>query len=111
LLDKLCSRFGVLEAQLFCFETKNSNLDLHTRNLCPREGMEDPACGVGNGALGAYLAKFKFPGRSEIYLKAEQGHIVNMPSVIHIKVSVSGDNYKIDIGGSAKIISKNVFQF
>ena len=111
LLQELCARLGAREAQLFCLETRNPNLDLHTRNLCPREGMEDPACGVGNGALGAYLARHHFGGQPETYLKAEQGHIVNMPSVIHIKVSVADDNFKISIGGSAKIMKKDVFEF
>lgn len=110
-LKEFCARLGAREAQLFCLEARNPDLDLHTRNLSPREGLEDPACGVGNGALGAYLARHHFGGQSETYLKAEQGHVVNMPSVVHIKAMVAADNYKISIGGSAKIVKKEVFEF
>jgi len=52
-LRQLCASLKVREAQLYCLKVRDPALDLHTRNLCPRDGIEDPACGVGNGALGA----------------------------------------------------------
>ena len=57
-LRQLCRSATVREAQLFCFETANASYDMHTRNICPRDGIEDPACGVGNGALSAYISPF-----------------------------------------------------
>lgn len=80
----VCSRAGVREAQLFCFDPHESCNDLHTRNFTPREGVEDPACGNGNGALGAYLARWKYAATPKFTLRAEQGYVVNMPSLTEI---------------------------
>jgi trans-2,3-dihydro-3-hydroxyanthranilate isomerase len=109
-LRELCANLKVSEAQLFCFEASTPGLDLHTRNLCPRDGIEDPACGVGNGALGAYLAKYVYPDRNELRFRAEQGHVVNMPSVINIKVISIANTYKISIAGSGVVMLKGEFE-
>ncbi len=69
-LRRLCQSVGVRETQLFCFESLDKTSDAHTRNICPREGLEDPACGVGNGALAAYLSKFCWPSKAEFNLDA-----------------------------------------
>jgi trans-2,3-dihydro-3-hydroxyanthranilate isomerase len=53
-LKILCESVGAREAQLFSIDDNGA---YHTRNLCPRWGEEDPACGNGNAALGAWLAK------------------------------------------------------
>lgn len=106
-LRRICEDFDAREAQLFSFDTRDSGHDLHTRNLCPRQGIEDPACGVGNGALGAYLARNKYPQRDEFSFAAEQGHIVDMPSVINVQVFSPGEDlFEIYIGGSGVIMTK-----
>jgi len=38
-LKNLCNSVGVREVQVFCFETKDDTFDIHTRNICPREGV------------------------------------------------------------------------
>lgn len=103
-LRELCSALGVREAQIFCLDSLRSDLDLHTRNICPRDGIEDPACGVGNGALGAYLAKHVYPDKNEFRFRAEQGHVVNMPSVIEVAVKVVEGAFKVSVGGSALVM-------
>jgi trans-2,3-dihydro-3-hydroxyanthranilate isomerase len=101
-LHDFCASLGLREAQLFCLETYRSGLDLHTRNICPREGREDPACGNGCGALGAYFARFD-PARCMI--RAEQGDIVGMPSIIDIVIDRRSDqDFQIWIGGSGVIM-------
>jgi trans-2,3-dihydro-3-hydroxyanthranilate isomerase len=109
-LRQLCTSLKVREAQLFCLEARDPSLDLHTRNLCPRDGIEDPACGVGNGALGAYLAKYAYPDRRELRFRAEQGHVGNMNSVIDVKVISFDGTYKVSIGGSGVIMLKGAFE-
>lgn len=89
----VAKKFGFKEAQIFTFDTIDKNNDLFTRNICPREGLEDPACGVGTGALGAYLARYKYFDCDNFILKAEQGHLIDKPSLVTIKGNKSKDNY------------------
>ncbi len=108
-LKNYCTHIGIREAQLFTLETDDSDKDLHTRNICPREGIEDPGCGVGNGALGAYLLEHYYQGRTKIQLKAEQGHITNMPCVIEIDARKENGRMNIFVGGNGKVMIEGVF--
>lgn len=108
-LRQLCRSIGVREAQLFCFEALDKSFDLHTRNLCPREGLEDPACGVGNGALSAYLMRFCWTEKSEVNLKIEQGNIVHMPSVIHTRCKRVGAQVDVFVGGAGVVMLEGRF--
>lgn len=105
-LKGICNKYGVSEAQVFTFDTYNKNLDIHTRNICPREGSEDPGCGIGNAALGAYLLKNKFKNDNDTVVKAEQGVIVGMPCTIEVHASRINEDIKVLIGGTGKIMSK-----
>jgi trans-2,3-dihydro-3-hydroxyanthranilate isomerase len=108
-LRQMCRLANVREAQLFCFETLNKSSDLHTRNLCPREGLEDPACGVGNGALAAYLSQFCWTTKTQITLKIEQGTVVDMPSVIHTRAVRNKDAIDVFVGGSGVVMVEGQF--
>lgn len=108
-LKSLCTSLGAMEVQVFTFETYESNNTVHTRNICPREGIEDPACGVGNGALGAYLLKHFYTNGLKIDIRAEQGNIINMPSVISIIGSRKEETIDVSIGGSGKVMVKGLF--
>lgn len=103
LLD-LCGRHGVREVQAFAFEAYDKSNHLHTRNICPREGLEDPACGNGCGALGAYLARYHFQNQQTHCIRAEQGHIVNMPAVIEIAIFSHGDSILVTVGGTGRLM-------
>ncbi len=108
-LKDFCKKHNATEAQLFTFETYDKKMSLHTRNICPREGIEDPACGVGNGAIGAYLLKHYYKDNKNISLKAEQGNIINMPSVINIYGSRKDNDIEVLIGGKGKVMIKGEF--
>lgn len=98
----LCNSVGMREMQLFTMHAQSSDHDLHTRNFTPRIGMEDPACGNGNGALGAYIAQTLFSGRESFCLRAEQGHACSMPSLIEIHMQRNrAGAVEISIAGSA----------
>lgn len=108
-LKKLCAGVGMREAQLFCFEPYDKQHDLHTRNLCPREGLEDPACGQGNGALAAYLAKYKWPDKSTFSLRNEQGTVVDMKSVIHTRINRHADEIEVFVSGTGVVMLEGRF--
>ncbi len=108
-LRELCASNGVREAQLFCFETFDKSCQIHTRNICPREGLEDPACGVGNGALTAYLSRFYRYADNDFSLRIEQGNIVDMPSVVQTRVVRLKDELKVFVGGSGIVMMEGHF--
>jgi trans-2,3-dihydro-3-hydroxyanthranilate isomerase len=103
-LQQLCNNLKVRGIQAFTFETYEDSSDLHTRNIWPKVGIEDPACGMGNAALGAYLAKNNYLNQEKDYMLAEQGMIVDMPSQIEIFVSKQSEEVEIFIGGTGKIV-------
>lgn len=109
LLQELCENLGVREVQIFTFDTYGEDFDFHTRNLCPREGMEDPACGMGNAAVGAYLAKNYYNKQKCIHLRAEQGTIVKMPCLIELFISRKEKDIELYIGGTGKKVVEGKF--
>ncbi|MBW9145022.1 PhzF family phenazine biosynthesis protein [Clostridium sp. CM028] len=108
-LKDLCNFIGVREVQVFCFETKDDSFNIHTRNICPREGIEDAACGIGNAAVGAYLLKNHYTDRRSISIKAEQGYIVKVPCAIDIYAYRENDDIMVRVGGTGKVIIKGDF--
>lgn len=108
-LNELCMKLKVREVQIFTFDTFKKELDIHTRNLCPREGIEDPGCGVGNAALGAYLLENRYTNLQEITIKAEQGIIVNMPCIIDINAYKRNDGIEVQVGGTGTLMIKGEF--
>ncbi len=108
-LESLVREYGMMEAQAFCFETISDSNTLHTRNFCPREGIEDPACGVGSGALGAYLIKNYYTDRADIVVRVEQGHIVQMESVITVTAVKRSGRIGVTLGGDGAIMARGEF--
>ncbi len=104
-LKQLCDELGVMEAQLFAMAEGG----IVTRNICPRQGLEDPACGVGNGALGYYLLENVYPEADEITIIARQGDIIRMPSTIYIHGKRKGSSLQIHIAGKGKVMIKGFF--
>lgn len=108
-LKELCSNFTAAEAQIFCEETYDHTLSLHTRNICPREGIEDPACGVGTSALLAYLMKNKVYPEKSVEISAEQGLIEGMPSIVYARGQWKDGKMELSIGGSGVLMVKGEF--
>lgn len=96
-LKAFCESYGARECQIFCRESYASDMTGHTRNLCPRYGLEDPACGNGSAALGAYYARFIAADTAQHRLIFEQGHVVQMPAVVEVLI----DGADVMIGGHA----------
>jgi trans-2,3-dihydro-3-hydroxyanthranilate isomerase len=102
-LIQICTASGAREAQIFAVDAEGT---FHTRNLCPRTGEEDPACGNGNAALGAWMARH---GRLEPgqRLSLSQGAAVNRPSCVHIERQADfGGQISMAVGGIACLMAE-----
>jgi trans-2,3-dihydro-3-hydroxyanthranilate isomerase len=100
-LKSLCDKIGAREVQIFCAETYNPEYSAHTRNLCPRYGVEDPACGNGNAALGSYFFNFFDKDCAQKTYHFEQGHITKSPSLIEVITQRGEAGINVMIGGHA----------
>lgn len=110
-LKQLCSSVGVREAQLFTFDVYDKMHDLHTRNLCPRESIEDPGCGVGNAALAAYLFNHLERHSTEETFLAEQGVVIEMPCLIETRVHHADDGIQVLVGGTGKVMIRGILDY
>jgi trans-2,3-dihydro-3-hydroxyanthranilate isomerase len=100
-LAMVCAASGAREAQIFA---QGGDGTVHTRNLCPRLGEEDPACGNGNAALGALLAKHGLLHVAQT-LTVDQGSIVNRPSRIHVqRMPDHNSMISVSIGGECRVM-------
>ena len=109
-LSTLCQKVGAKECQIFCLETYQQNRDAHIRNLCPRYGLEDPACGNGNAALGAYFHHFIHPTEKKLHLRFEQGRKIDMPAIIEVIAHKNDNQIDVMVGGHAKkMIEGNIY--
>lgn len=104
-LKNICEKYWVAEAQIFTMETYDQNNDVHTRNISPREGIEDPACGIWSGALLAYIDHFIYKDKNDFSLKLEQWNIVDMPSLVNGYVN----NWIVTTGWKWIIMSEGCF--
>ncbi|MFC7323990.1 PhzF family phenazine biosynthesis protein [Halorubrum rutilum] len=85
----------------FTFDALDAESTLHGRAFAPGLGIpEDPVTGAANGAVGAYLrAVDAFDGDFPDELRFEQGHFVDRPG--HVRVRVDGD--AVRVGGRAVV--------
>lgn len=81
----------------FSFDAIDGESTLHARCFAPGVGIpEDPATGTAAGACGAYLRQVGAFDSVPDELRFEQGHFVDRPSVIRVKVGT-----EIQVGGRA----------
>ena len=64
--------------------------------------VEDAATGSANGCLLAYLLKYT---SQEIQAKVEQGFQMNRKSYIYLDGKLTGDHYKLRVGGRSELVS------
>ncbi|RCK55097.1 Antisense-enhancing sequence 1 [Candida viswanathii] len=71
------------------------------RNIAPATGVaEDPACGSGSGAVGAYLSS-KHADAGLESVEITQGSPIGRDAKILVKIDESGEELKIHVGGHA----------
>jgi trans-2,3-dihydro-3-hydroxyanthranilate isomerase len=75
----------------------------YSRMFGPEAGIvEDPATGSATGPLAAYLLTHDLvPERDGLRLIAEQGTAMGRRSILHILVTGTGSERRIEVGGSA----------
>ena len=89
-IKKLSEKYDTVGMHVFALNSGNSSVAARCRNFAPRYDIpEESATGSSNGALACYLHKV---GKvTEEHLLFQQGDALNLPSDIHVKLSVDKD--------------------
>ena len=92
-------------AFVFCRESVGADVDFHARMFAPAMGViEDPATGSAVAAFAGYLAARKSYRDGEQMIRIEQGIEMGRPSLIALRMHLSGTNLtSAGIGGSAVV--------
>lgn len=98
-IKKLSEKYDIVGMHVFSLNPGNSTVAARCRNFAPRYDIpEESATGSSNGALACYLHKI---GKvAEGHLLFQQGDALNLPSDIHVKLSVNKDGtMSVSCGG------------
>lgn len=84
---------------VFSLEAHAQDCLVHTRSFAPSEGiLEDPVCGSGNAAVGAYMSYFGIlPAPTAFF--AEQGSSVGRDGKVGIRTSTHRGKLSVEISG------------
>jgi PhzF family phenazine biosynthesis protein len=96
----------------FCLATVAPEATMHARHFSsPASGtLEDAVTGTASGVLGAYYRRFVAdPHEASMPLLVEQGHEVGREGMVEVWVSRCGDDYAVEIAGSACFVGEISF--
>jgi trans-2,3-dihydro-3-hydroxyanthranilate isomerase len=114
-LSRACRAAGADCVMVFTFETERPETAVHVRMFAPILGIpEDPATGIANGALGAYLVHHRAVpvGGPTVRLLSEQGAEIGRPSLLTIEVDTAGgDAAVVRVGGQAVPMAEGAVSF
>ncbi|AZQ13987.1 PhzF family phenazine biosynthesis protein [Halorubrum sp. PV6] len=98
-IEAVCAAHDAVGIYAYTFDALDPESTLHGRAFAPAVGVqEDPVTGTASGAVGAYLQEVgAFDGDFPDELRFEQGHFINRPG--HVRVRVAGD--EVRVGGDA----------
>lgn len=92
---------------VFCPEARSAENQLSVRVFVEAYGIpEDPATGSGNGCLAGYLVQHRYLGQAAVEARAEQGHQVGRPSLLHLRAAANDDGIRVEVGGQAITVAK-----
>ncbi|SFB72533.1 phenazine biosynthesis protein PhzF family [Halobiforma haloterrestris] len=99
-VEDLADAVDAAGVYLFTFDALERESTLHGRMFAPGAGVpEDPVTGTASGAVGAYLDRFgAFDDDFPEELRLEQGHYVDRPGIVRVRVRV-GDGDGVRVGG------------
>jgi PhzF family phenazine biosynthesis protein len=98
-VEQLCDPYGAAGIYLFSFDALEAESTLHGRSFTAPVGIhEDPVTGTASGAVGAYLDRFGAFDRTPEEMVFEQGHYVDRPGRVRVRV---GDDGPVRVGGTA----------
>ncbi|MEX2226095.1 MAG: PhzF family phenazine biosynthesis protein [Dehalococcoidia bacterium] len=99
--------FGALagkEISIFCIGAEQPDAQVHVRTFAPGAGVtEDPVTGSSNGCIGALIARLGLLPQREgvIEYVAEQGIEMKMPGRVFVRLTGTGDEMQVQVGGYA----------
>ena len=102
-VEELSAEFDVAGVYAFTFDTLEAESTLHGRAFAPAVGVpEDPVTGTASGAVGGYLREVgAFDGDFPAELRCEQGHFLDRPGYVEVRVETDGDAADGDVGDGA----------
>ncbi|MBP1923207.1 PhzF family phenazine biosynthesis protein [Halorubrum alkaliphilum] len=102
-VEALSEEFDVAGVYAFTFDTLEAESTLHGRAFAPAVGIdEDPVTGTASGAVGGYLRAVEaFDGEFPDELRFEQGHFLDRPG--HVRIRVGEESDPVEIGGDAVV--------
>ncbi|WP_096393534.1 PhzF family phenazine biosynthesis protein [Halorubrum trapanicum] len=100
-VEALSDEFDVAGVYAFTFDALDADSTLHGRAFVPSLGIpEDPVTGTASGAVGGYLRHVDaFDGDEPEELRFEQGHFVDRPGHVRVRVEAEG----VRVGGRATV--------
>ena len=105
-VTQLCRELDVAGIMAYTWSVIDAGSTVHSRCFLPAPGIsEDPASGMGAGALAAYLVENDFiPRESFEKIVIEQGHLLGRPSHIRARIEKRGGSIRrVEVGGSARV--------
>lgn len=102
-IEQECRKEQAVGVTVFALNGPESSWTATVRSFAPGEGvMEDPVCGSGNGAVGAYLANNAFPDLTDFCYQAFQGRQVNRPGQVFVQCTRGSEgDVHVHVGGAA----------
>lgn len=92
---------------VFAPEAYHPENDVNVRDFADYYGIpEDAATGSANGCLAAYFIKYKFFGKSKIYIRSEQGYEINRPSLLFLKANDQDGSINVHVGGRVEKVAQ-----
>ncbi|PHQ45956.1 PhzF family phenazine biosynthesis protein [Halorubrum sp. C3] len=100
-VERLSEEFDAAGVYAFTFDALDVDSTLHGRAFVPSLGIsEDPVTGTASGAVGGYLRHVDaFEGDEPDELRFEQGHFVDRPGRVRVRVEAEG----VHVGGEASV--------
>ena len=91
-ITALSEQYDVAGVYAFTFDTLEADSTLHGRAFAPAVGVdEDPVTGTASGAVGGYLRAIDaFDGEFPDELRFEQGHFLDRPGYVRVRVGTEG---------------------
>jgi PhzF family phenazine biosynthesis protein len=96
---------------VFAAAAETPGCAFHVRSFAPGAGIaEDPVCGSGNGAVGAFAARHGLvPSPSFAYV-AEQGAEVLRPGRVSVRGLLGATGWRLWIGGQAVVVMEGTLR-
>lgn len=95
-------------AFVFCRGGYGEGQSIAARNIWTDGGrnLEDAATGSASGCLASYLVEHEYLGSNRVDVSLGQGYEMGRPSTLHLRASVEGGRYDINVGGRVQLVAR-----